>query len=109
MQYTDIFGGGHVCENQRCHQKVTVIHVVFNPSDFMNGHDGVSILRLRGLSRVCGRGVTSVEDVSLAMVVQIAGSRTPAAKSANFFHLQFDLYQEFILDSQVTLFRLALW
>ena len=37
MQYTDIFGGGHVCENQRCHQKVTVIHVVFNPSDFMNG------------------------------------------------------------------------
>ena len=37
MQHTDIFGGGHVCENQRCHQKVTVIHVVFNPSDFMNG------------------------------------------------------------------------
>ena len=35
-------------------------------------------------------------------------SHSPA-KSANFFHLQFDLYQEFILDCQVTLFRLALW
>ena len=84
MQYTDIFGGGHVCENQRCHQKVTVIHVVFNPSDFMNGHDGVSILRLRGLSRVCGRGVTSVEDVSLAMVVQIAASALSSKKCKLF-------------------------
>ena len=81
MQYTDIFGGGHVCENQRCHQKVTVIHVVFNPSDFMNGFN---FKAERGLSRVCGRGVTSVEDVSLAMVVQIAGSRTLQQKVQTF-------------------------
>ena len=51
-----------------------------NPVDFMNGHKGISILRMRGLE--FGPGVTSVEDVSLAMVVQIGGARQ---KPPNFF------------------------
>ena len=47
--------------------------------------------------------MTSVEDVSLAMVVQIGGK-----KGKLFAQLQFDLYLEIILDSQVPLLGLPL-